>query len=131
MPYFISRDITGSFEERKYTLGVFIDLSKAFDNVDHQVLIKKLQYYGNDATALEWFKSYLSNIKQYISPQDVSKNCLDIICGVLQGSLIGRLLFVIYVNDLFKALNPLWNLCLLMIQIYFSPIKTLIHFLIV
>ena len=131
MPYFISRDITGSFEERKYTLGVFIDLSKAFDNVDHQVLIKKLQYYGNDGTALEWFKSYLSNIKQYISPQDVSKNCLDIICGVLQGSLIGRLLFVIYLNDLFKALNPLWNLCLLMIQIYFSPIKTLIYFLIV
>ena len=90
-----------------------------------------MQYYGNDGTALEWFKSYLSNIKQYISPQDVSKNCLDIICGVLQGSLFGPLLFVIYVNDLFKASNPLWNLCLLMIQIYFSPIKTLIHFLIV
>ena len=102
MSYFISRDITGSFEERKYTFGVFIDLSKAFDNVDRQVSIKKLQYHGNDGTALEWFKSYLSNIKQYIFTQEVSENCLDIICGVLQGSLVGPLLFVIYVNDLLK-----------------------------
>ena len=75
------RDITTSFEKEKYTLGVFIDLSKAFDTVDHQILIKKLQYYGIDGTALEWFKSYLSNRKQYISSQDVSENCLDIICS--------------------------------------------------
>ena len=57
------RDITRSFEKGEYTLGVFIDLSKAFDTVDHQILIKKLQYYGIDGTALEWFKSYLSNRK--------------------------------------------------------------------
>ena len=49
------RDITSSFEKWEYTLGVSIDLSKAFDALDHQILIKKLQYYGNDGTALEWF----------------------------------------------------------------------------
>ena len=82
MPYFNLHDITSSLGNVEYTLGVFIDLSKAFNTVDHQILIKKLQYYGIDGTALEWFKSYLSNRKQHISSQDISKSCLDIICGV-------------------------------------------------
>ena len=106
----LTRDITSSFEKGEYTLGVFIDLSKAFDTADHQILIKKLQYYGIDDTALEWFKSYLSNRKQYISSQDVSKICLDIICGVPQGSILEPLFFLIYVNDLFKGSNYLMKL---------------------
>ena len=95
----LTRDITSSFAKGEYILGVFIDLSKAFDTVDHQILIKKLQYYGIDCTLLEWFKSYLSNRKQYISSQNISESCLDIICGALQGSILGPLLFPIYVNE--------------------------------
>ena len=67
-----ARDITGFFEKGEYTLGVFIDLSKAFDTVDHHILIKKLQYYEADGTVLEWFKSYLGNRKQNIG----QTNCL-------------------------------------------------------
>ena len=78
----LTRDITDSFEKREYTLGIFIDLSKACDTAGHQILIKKLQCYGIDGTALEWSKSYLSSRKQYISSQDASENCLEIICGV-------------------------------------------------
>ena len=63
----LTQDITSSFEKEEYILGVFIDLSKAFDTVDRHILIKKLQYCGTDGTALEWFKSYLSDRKQYIS----------------------------------------------------------------
>ena len=63
----LTRDITGSFKKGEYTLGVFKDFSKAFDTVDHQILIKRLQCYGIDGTALNWFESCLSNRKQYIS----------------------------------------------------------------
>ena len=63
----LANQIYESFERNKYTLGVFIDLSKAFDTVNHSVLIKKLQMYGVRGVNLAWFRSYLANRKQYIS----------------------------------------------------------------
>ena len=100
--------ILKGFDQNNFTLGVFIDLSKAFDTVDHNILLQKLEYYGVKKSYLKWFKSYLSERKQGVSyPNGISK-LKNIICGVPQGSILGPLLFLIYVNDLYlssKLLN--------------------------
>ena len=93
-------NIYNSFNENKYTLGVLIDLSKAFDTVDHEILLKELELYGVKGNVLNWFKSYLTSRKQYIEIEGQKTDCLNIKCGVPQGSILGPLLFLIYVNDL-------------------------------
>ena len=98
-------DVLKGFNDRKMTLSVFLDLSKAFDTIDHDILLHKLNYYGIRGLALEWFKSYLYQRKQFVQYKNFDSETLQIECGVPQGSVLGPLLFIIYTNDLPKSVN--------------------------
>jgi len=82
--------------------GLFIDLKKAFDTVDHQILLLKLKQLGLNSLALNWFSDYLKNRKQSVLINNTSSDYLDILCGVPQGSVLGPILFLIYINDMAK-----------------------------
>ena len=85
--------------KRNITVGVFIDLAKAFDTVNHKILLDKLYHYGMRGSPHKWINSYLDNRKQYVSIDDVESSQQYISCGVPHGSILGPLLFMIYIID--------------------------------
>ena len=88
-------------------LGVFIDLSKVFDSANHNVLLKKIKIYGIENSNLEWFTSYHSWRKQYLEHKYTKTSHLDIAYRIPQESILGPLLFIIYINDLYNILQPI------------------------
>ena len=91
--------IVKSISNKKWCVGIFLDLSKAFDTLDHRVLLLKLKHYGIRGMAFDWFRSYLSDREQYTEFRLVASKSLPIECGVPQGSILGPLLFLVYMND--------------------------------
>ena len=85
--------VNDRFEKNQFTLGIFIDLSKAFDTVDHKILICKVKNYCVRGVTLKWFESYLDNRKQFIAYYNNNTSLERFTCGMPQGSILGPLLF--------------------------------------
>ena len=102
--------IITSLDKGDIVISVFLDLKKAFDTVDHIILLKKLYAYGIRGHIIKWFESYLYDRSQYIIYNNEYSETHPIKCGVPQGSILGPLLFIIYVKDICNISNFLFNI---------------------
>ena len=103
----LTDNILDSFDKNQFTIALFLDLSKAFETVNHNILLSKLEHYGIRENSLKWFRSYLENRKQLVKYNIQTSSLQDINLSVPQGSLLGPTLFNIYINDITLSLNKL------------------------
>ena len=99
----IMEEISAAIDNKMSTIGVFIDVKKAFDTINHSVLIDKLEHYGVRGTAKKWIMNYLSGRQQYVHIDNVHSGFKKVMHGIPQGSILGPRLFITYINDMCNA----------------------------
>ena len=104
LSYLNSKIATG-FQSDLYTCMILIDLQKTFDSVNHDILLKKMEFIGFSEETTKWFKSYLSNRKFKVHIKNTFSEPGNLLCGVPQGSILGPLLFLLYINDMPQAVD--------------------------